>query len=109
MRTLRFIVDGQSIKQDPSCDFSGLVPGSEGYLQVAFSFTNEWKGAAKVASFWSMMGYEYPPQALTPEGTCMIPAEALKHKAFKVQVIGKTDISKLTTNRVTVTQDGGKV
>lgn len=28
MRTLKFIVEGQAIKQDPNCDFSGLIPGT---------------------------------------------------------------------------------
>ena len=28
MKTLRFIVDNQTIRKDPYCDFSGLVPGS---------------------------------------------------------------------------------
>ena len=27
MRTLRFIVENGSIKQDPTCNFSGLFPG----------------------------------------------------------------------------------
>ena len=39
MRTLKFIVEGQIIKQDPSCDFTNLVPGTEGYLRAEFSFS----------------------------------------------------------------------
>lgn len=38
MRTLKFIVDEQIIRQDPNCDFSNLVPGSKGYLQAYFHF-----------------------------------------------------------------------
>lgn len=106
MRTLKFIVKGQQIAQDPECDFSGLVPGSEGYLQASFAFSNEWKDSIKVVAFWSMMGKEFQPQVLTDGKTCMIPAEALKAKTFRVQVIGKKGSLKLTTNKVTVCQNG---
>lgn len=106
MRTLKFIVTGQQITQDPNCDFSGLVPGSEGYLQAKFSFSNEWKDAIKVAAFWSMMGKEFKPQVVDKDGTCVIPSDALKAKNFKIQLIGKNGTLKLTTNKVTVRQNG---
>lgn len=54
MRTLRFIIDGQSIKKDPSCDFSGLVPGTKGYLKAQFQFSDEWKKCKKAAIFGSV-------------------------------------------------------
>lgn len=107
MRTLKFIIDKQIIKQDPVCDFSNLIPGTEGYLQAEFSFSPEWKDCVKVAAFWSPFGREYPPQALKDGKTCMIPAEALNKRDFKVQVIGKKDGFKLSTNKVTVIQNGG--
>lgn len=108
MRTLKFIVDGQIIKQDPSCDFSGLVPGSKGYLQAEFSFSSEWSGYTKVAAFWSMLGKEYPPQFLADGRTCMIPAEALMRRTFKVQVLGRrTNDKTIATNKLPVKQNGG--
>lgn len=107
MRTLKFIVDGQTIVQDPECDFSGLVPGTEGYLEAEFSFSPEWKNSTKVATFHSIMGKEYPPQILYQGKTCTIPREALKRKVFKVAVIGKKGDIKLTTNKVAVSQNGG--
>lgn len=106
MRTLKFIVTGQQITHDPNCDFSGLVPGSEGYLQAKFSFSHEWKDAIKVAAFWSMMGKEFKPQVVDKDGTCVIPSDALKAKNFKIQLIGKNGTLKLTTNKVTVRQNG---
>jgi hypothetical protein len=109
MRTLRFIVDGQIIKQDPTCDFSDLVPGTEGYLRAEFSFSPEWTGCVKVAGFFSNMGFEYRPQVLKDGKACIIPSEALEKRAFKVQVIGKKDNFKLTTNKLLVAQTGGKV
>lgn len=109
MRTLKFIVEGQIIRQDPNCDFSGLVPGTESYLQAAFSFSDEWDDCVKVASFYSIMGSEYDPALLKDGHTCMIPAEALVRQKFKIQLLGKrNDGLKLVTNKVIVDQNGGK-
>lgn len=107
MRTLKFIVEGQIIKPDPNCDFSNLVPGTEGYLRAEFSFSSEWKGCAKVASFWSAVGDEYPPQVLSDGFSCLIPAEATRRYAFRVGIIGKGSNIKLITNKVAVVQTGG--
>ena len=107
MRTLKFIVDGQIIRKDPDCDFSNLVPGTEGYLCAQFSFSREWEGCAKVASFWSAMGKEYEPQVLTDGVTCTIPAEALERYSYDIRVIEKKKDYKISTNKVTVIQDGG--
>ena len=112
MRTLRFIVDNQIIMQDPNCDFSGLVPGTEGYLLAEFSFSSEWAGCVKVAGFYSPLGTEYEPQVLRDGKTCLIPAEALTRRTFKVRVIGKRSSKPqdlmLSTNKLTVRQNGGK-
>lgn len=108
MRTLKFNVNKQIITLDPNCDFSGLIPGSEGYLKAVFSFSPEWKKHVKVAAFYSILGTEHPPQLLEDGKSCMIPAEALKNRKFKVQVIGKDGDVKLKTNKVTVSQNGGK-
>lgn len=110
MRTLKFIVEDQIIKQDPNCDFEGLVPGTEGYLRAEFSFSPEWDGCGKVAGFYSIMGHEYEPQLLSDGKSCMIPTEALAKKAFKISILGlrRKDSFKITTNKVTVNQTGGK-
>jgi hypothetical protein len=64
----------------------------------------------KVASFFSPMGKEYSPQVLDGYYSCLIPSEALERRTFKVQVLGKdVDGKKLTTNKLEVTQNGGKV
>ncbi len=107
MRTLKFIIDGQTIKLDPDCNFSGLIPGTEGYLRAEFSFSPEWNNSAKVATFHSVLGKEYPPQPINKANQCMIPKEALKRKVFKVGVIGKRGEIKLTTDKVAVSQNGG--
>lgn len=107
MRTLKFIVNNQTITQDPNCDFSNLVPGTEGYLKAEFFFSTEWAGRVKAASFYSMMGTEYEPQILKDGKSCIIPAEALKRRIFKLQIFGKQGDSTIKTNRITVKQDGG--
>ena len=108
MRTLRFIVQNQIITKDPSCDFSGLVPGSDGSIQVKFTLSPEWRDAAVVVSFWSNMGVEYSPRILNEDHTCIIPTEALKRRVFKIKLIGKTpDGKRLSTNKVAVSQNGG--
>lgn len=109
MRVLKFVVHDQIIEKDPDCDFDNLVPGTEGYLRAEFSFSPEWDDCVKVAAFYSMMGTEYKPQLLKKGAYCVIPAEALKRQVFKVQVVGRGVRNKrLTTNRLAVSQDGGR-
>jgi len=108
MRTLRFIVEDQILKVDPDCDFSNLVPGTEGYLRAEFLFSKEWNGYVKIAAFYSPMGTEYEPQILKDGRSCIIPAEALVRRKFKVRVHGKgTNEKIMKTNKVTVCQNGG--
>lgn len=105
MRTLKFIVEGQTLRPDPTCDFSNLVPGSSDYLQAEFDFSAEWDNRVKVVGFFSNLGKEYEPQVLKNGKYCVIPSEALAKSIFKVQIIGH----KLCTNKVIVHQKGGKV
>lgn len=106
MRTLKFIVKGQIIKPDPECDFSGLVPGTSGYIRAEFAFSNEWRSTPKVVAFYSRLGYEYTPQVLKDGKTCTIPVEALRKRIFKLRVLGKNG---LVTNRLAIDQKGGNV
>lgn len=109
MRTLRFIVDNQTIKRDPKCDFNNLIPGTKGYLRVEFSFSPDWNGFKKVVAFWSAMGREYSPQILVDGKSCMVPAEALRRRLFKLQVLGERSGLKLVTDKIEVIQNGGSV
>ena len=106
MRTLEFIIEGQSIQPNPDCNFDGLVPGTDGHLQAKFSFSPEWDDCVKVAAFFSNLGREFPAQVITSSGICNIPVEALNKSIFKVQVIGKRKFKTLTTNKVKVYQKG---
>ena len=113
MRTLRFIVDNVTIKQDPSCDFTGLFPGKNEEVRAEFVLSSEWNNTIKVAAFWSMLDKEYEPCKLV-DNSCVIPEEALERAAFKIQLIGKrtrgvygTPIT-MHTNKLTIRQTGGK-
>lgn len=108
MKTLKFVVENQIIKKDPSCDFSNLVPGTEGFMVAEFSFSKEWDDMPKVVGFYSPLGREYPPRVLADGKTCVIPPEALQKRIFKVQVVGKKNDVKLKTNKAIVYQNGGK-
>lgn len=107
MRVLQFIVEGRTIKPDPSCDFNGLFPGRNKSIKVEFIFSPEWEKKVKVAAFWSVMGAEFPPQTIKDDNTCMIPIEALDKSAFKIQILGKYRGSTTFTNSFTVYQKGG--
>lgn len=107
MRTLRFIVDGETITKDPSCDFNGLFPKTNSEICAEFVFSPEWKSRVKVAAFWSMLDKEYPPQVLEDDKTCMIPKKALARPAFKVQILGKHRGRTFKTNPIIIYQRGG--
>lgn len=108
MRVLRFIVDGETIKEDPTCDFRGLFPMRNQNINAEFLFSSEWKNKIKVVAFWSMFGTEYEPQQLNDLNTCIIPSEALDKAAFKIQVLGKRGTKKLITNKLTILQTGDR-
>ena len=69
-----------------------------------FRLGREWKGCRVAASFWCL-GKEYPV-IVNHNGTCVIPDEALKWSNFKVSLTGAKDGYKITTNKVTVEQEG---
>lgn len=106
MRTLKFIVRGQIITKDETCNFNNLVPGSSGYLKAQFQFSKEWEGCVKVVEF-TRNGKECTPQLLSNGVSCDIPAEVLTGRAFKIRVLGKNSKIKITTNRVEILQNGG--
>lgn len=108
MRTLKFFVNGEVIKQDPSCDFSGLFSDKDSGVCAEFIFSSEWNDTIKVAAFWSMLDREYEPQALDDKNACVIPSEAFTRASFKIQVLGIGGRERLTTNKLVVLQTGGK-
>lgn len=107
MRTLVFNVKKQIIEREPSCDFSGLVAGTKGYLKAKFLFSSDWDNCTKVAGFFSKDDKEFPPCELDKNNTCTIPDEALEHHEFKIKLYGKREGYSITTNMITIKQHGG--
>ena len=108
MRVLKFIVNGPTIRQDPSCDFDGLFPAPGQEIAAEFAFSSEWLNIPKVAAFYSMLDKEYPPQIIDDECRCVIPSEALNRPTFKLQLLGNNRGRIISTNKLTVYQKGGK-
>ena len=104
MRTLKFNVEGQSLKKDPACDFSGIVKGSKGYLQCSFSFSREWAGCKVAASFWS---YDKEiDAAVVAHGVCQIPDGITDFRRFGVSLAGVKDGYRITTSKIWIEQEG---
>lgn len=104
-RILRFIVDGETLKQDPSCDFGGLFSRKPQNIRAEFVFSPEWNNRVKVAAFWSVLNTEYPPQ-LIEDDSCAIPVEALARPVFKMQILGKYKNHNYKTNTANIYQRG---
>lgn len=102
MRTLKFNVDGQTLRKDSDCDFSDLVAGTEGYLEASFKFSDEWNGCKKAVIFSNALGIGYPVPIINNH--CDIPKDALTDYYFKLHVVGVKDDYKLVTNDVRVNQ-----
>lgn len=105
MRELKFNVSGQHIRPDPACDFSGIVPGSKGYLKAIFTFDGEWAGCEKIAEF-----RKYDVEKCTSVrligNSCMIPEEELANKYFYMNIIGIRPGFRIKTSKLEVRQNG---
>lgn len=105
MRILKFIINSQQIGPDPSCDFSGIVPGTAGYLKAQFSFSAEWSGLVKVAEFRRYLCDE-PVSVPIINGECAVPDTVTGGKAWYVKIIGKRGDVILPTCNCKVEQEG---
>lgn len=106
MRILDFLINGQTIIRDPTCDFKGLASGSRGYLKCRFEFSPEWAGYAKVARFERYDDVIFVPLV---DNACMVPDCIADKVEFSVSVIAESESEdiRITTNRLTITQAKG--
>lgn len=109
MQILKFHVSGANVEQVAARTPVKLFPGMTEPVRLEFTFSPEWENRVKVAAFWSMIGNEYTPQPLQDGKSCIVPVEALQRAAFKVQILGKRNGEKASTNRHTIYLKGGKV
>ena len=105
MRILKFEANGQKLKKESSCDFSGIVPGTSGYLKALFSFSAEWTGMVKVAEFRKLTSDE-PVSVPIINNECMVPVEVTGGNKWYVKVIGKRGGMIIPTNNCRVRQEG---
>lgn len=105
MRILKFEANGQKLKKESSCDFSGIVPGTSGYLKASFSFSAEWTGMVKVAEFRKLTSDE-PVSVPIINNECMVPADVTGGDRWYVKVIGKRGDVLIPTGNYRVRQEG---
>lgn len=98
-RILAFKVSRQKIEKNG--DFSGLVKGTRGYLQVALSYTNEWNGCKKAAVFYAGEK-EYCVPVINDR--CAVPDEVADKTFWELKLVGEKAGFRITTNTVGVTQ-----
>lgn len=106
MRTLKFNIEGQRIKKNPECDFSGIIAGTKGYLDCEFEFSREWAGLAKAAVFKAADYVKYMPLV---NNRCSIPDEVTDSTRIHVSVVGKDNTMMLSTNTAVILQHRGEV
>lgn len=104
MRTLKFDVDGQLIRKDENCDFTGIVSNTKGYYEAGFSFSREWKDLNKVAIFRTRTTKKYCPLF---DSKCEIPDEITESITYWVSVYGEGNGIVLTTTEIPVVQKKG--
>ena len=105
MRILEFEINGQNISKSKNCDFSGIVPGSDGYLKAHFTFSNDWSGMVKVAEFRKLTSDE-PVSVPIINNECMVPVEVTGGNKWYVKVIGKRCDVLIPTGNCRVRQEG---
>ena len=105
MRILEFTVRKQRLLKKLSCDFTGLVAGSRGYLKAKFDFLcGDWDTYdIKIASFW--MGDKESAVRIDESGMCDIPPEVLAGEEVRVYLIGANEVCKIETNEVYIRQE----
>lgn len=99
MRVLQLKVSGQTLSKEG--DYSGLVAGTKGYLQMAISYDSDWDGCRKAAVF-RRYDKEYPVPIIN--GRCNVPDEITQYDCWKVSLIGAREGYLITTNEVEVHQ-----
>ena len=103
MRILKFNVDGQSLKKDPACNFSGIVLGTKQYLECFFTLSKEWNECNVVASFFAY-GKEQGAAPIVNR-KCKVPDEITDFKAFQISLIGVKGDYRITTGKVKIEQE----
>lgn len=100
MRELKFIVDQQLIRKDPDCSFSNIIAGTANYLQLSFSFDQDWEKCKKVIVFSD--GAER-----LEANTFTIPKKYLGKMRIQFYLVGQYGDTRITTNTIQIRQFKG--
>lgn len=103
MRILEFNVEQQRLRKAKDCDFSHIAAGTVGYLKAHFTFSPEWSGCKKAASFW--VGDQENAVLLDESNGCIIPSEVLTGEKFSVSVMGVRDNYQITSTKIKIKQE----
>lgn len=87
MRTLKFILDGQKLKKDPSCDFTGLICGTMNYVKLSFDVSGDWNKCFIIVSFLDENDHEIDASELK-NFECLVPNTTSSYKKYKIRLIG---------------------
>lgn len=105
MRTLKFIVDGQTLTKDPDCSFSNIVRGSHNYLFLEFIFVDdEWKQYDKAVEFEANV----KTKKINFYGSTVgVPDDITPESLIKIRLIASESRRKVfQTNQVYIAQRG---
>lgn len=91
--TLTFNVDNQIIERTD--DFE-IVADSVNYLELKFTFTEDWTGFTKLISFKYCM--TVVSTALDEHDVAVVPFEVIKNPGFIFSLVGNKDDVRITTN-----------
>ena len=103
MRTLQFIVDGQTLAKNNG--FSNIIRGTKNYLKCSFEFKGADWSNCKIAVVFESKGLEWPV-ALDINRSCLVPEQMSDLPSFKVRLVGRKGNYQITTNRLLVSQEG---
>lgn len=98
MAQLKFAVENQIITRE---DGFNVVAKSIYYLFAEFTFSEDWGDGIKTAQFVNSVDGEPHKVILNPDGTCVVPWEALKYDNSKIKVSVFSG-NRITTNEATV-------
>lgn len=98
-RTLTFKVAAQKIEKVG--DFSNLVKGTKGYLEIEIDCSKEWSGCRKAAVF-CVGDQEYPVPIIGNK--CNVPDAVTEKSIWELKLVGERDGYRIVTGKAGVIQ-----
>lgn len=96
MRMIEFSVDQQRIKNIDSV--RSIYGGTDNYLKLKFSFSDDWNDCTKAISF----GSKEIAKLLDNEDSCVVPAEAFDERQLSFYLVGKAENYRIQTKKFVI-------